>query len=90
MAGSRRLAQRPAGGGVGLADLDRRLQAWRARLTGGVSPVALSLAYMDWLAHLAGMPGREAELAAARLARRDAAGRLRGPGRGARVPPPAG
>ena len=54
----------PAGGGVGLADLDRRLQAWQARLTGGLSPVALSLAWFDWLAHLASMPGRQAELAA--------------------------
>jgi polyhydroxyalkanoate synthase subunit PhaC len=38
------------------------LQAWRARLTGGVSPVALSLAGFDWLAHLADMPGRQGEL----------------------------
>ena len=44
------------------AALDRRLQAWRARVTGGVSPVALSLACFDWLAHLADRPGRQAEL----------------------------
>jgi polyhydroxyalkanoate synthase len=49
---------------VGLASLDRMLEAWRARLTGGLSPVALSLAWFDWLAHLAGMPARQAELAA--------------------------
>ncbi len=48
---------------AGLAVIDRTLQAWRARLTGGVSPVGPSLAYLDWLAHLAGMPGRQAELA---------------------------
>ncbi len=48
---------------AGLAVIDRKFQAWRARLTGGVSPVGLSLAYMDWLGHLAGMPGRQAELA---------------------------
>ena len=46
----------------GLASLDRTLQAWRARLTGGLSPVAFSLAGMDWLAHIADMPGRQAEL----------------------------
>jgi poly[(R)-3-hydroxyalkanoate] polymerase subunit PhaC len=60
----------------GLAGLDRTLQAWQARLTGGLSPVALSLAWWDWAAHLAGLPGRQAELAvrawrdAARLAAR--------------------
>ena len=48
---------------AGLAVIDREFQAWRARLTGGVSPVGLSLAYMDWLGHLADMPGRQAELA---------------------------
>lgn len=49
---------------AGLAAVDRQLQAWRARLVGGVSPIGFSLAYLDWLAHLAGMPGRQAELAA--------------------------
>ena len=53
----------PPGGGAGLANLDRVVQAWQARLTGGLSPVALSLAGLDWLAHLAVMPGRQAELA---------------------------
>jgi hypothetical protein len=52
------------GGLAGLATLDREVQAWRARVTGGVSPVAFSLAYLDWLAHLAGLPGRQTELAA--------------------------
>jgi polyhydroxyalkanoate synthase subunit PhaC len=45
-----------------LASLDRTLQAWQARITGGLSPIALSLAGLDWFAHLAGMPGRQAEL----------------------------
>jgi len=58
----------PAGG------FDRLWQAWRARATGGLSPVSLSLAWLDWVAHLADLPGRQAELAvhawrnAARLA----------------------
>ena len=38
------------------------LQAWRARLTSGVSPVGLAMAGFDWAAHLADMPGRQAEL----------------------------
>ncbi len=48
---------------AGLTIIDRELQAWRARVTGGASPIAFSLAYLDWLAHLAGLPGRQAELA---------------------------
>ena len=44
------------------AGLDQLVQAWRARLTGGISPVALALAFADWAAHLAGMPDRQAEL----------------------------
>jgi polyhydroxyalkanoate synthase len=54
----------PPGDGEGLAAVDRLLQAWQARLTGGLSPVALSLAWFDWLAHLSQLPGRQAELAA--------------------------
>jgi polyhydroxyalkanoate synthase subunit PhaC len=43
---------------------DRALQAWLARFTGGLSPVSLGLAWFDWAAHLAVMPGRQAELLA--------------------------
>jgi len=53
----------PPDAGAALVSADRMLQAWQARLTGGLSPVSLSLAGFDWLAHLAGMPGRQAELA---------------------------
>jgi poly[(R)-3-hydroxyalkanoate] polymerase subunit PhaC len=53
----------PPGNPAGLAVIDRELQAWRARMTAGASPVTFSLAYLDWLGHLAGMPGRQAELA---------------------------
>src|SRR5579863_123156 len=35
---------------------DRALHAMFAGLTGGVSPVALSLAYIDWASHLAAAP----------------------------------
>jgi Poly-beta-hydroxybutyrate polymerase N terminal len=52
------------GGLAGLSALDREVQAWRARVTGGISPVAFLLAYLDWLVHLAGLPGRQAELGA--------------------------
>jgi polyhydroxyalkanoate synthase subunit PhaC len=47
---------------AGVTRLDRRLQAWRARITSGVSPVGLAMAGFDWAAHLADMPGRQAEL----------------------------
>jgi polyhydroxyalkanoate synthase subunit PhaC len=54
----------PPGSPAGMTAVDREFQALRARLAGGVSPVGFSLAYLDWLAHLAGLPGRQAELAA--------------------------
>ena len=42
-----------------------------ARLTGGISPVALSLAYIDWASHLAAAPQRQMEIVAGRLAERE-------------------
>jgi poly[(R)-3-hydroxyalkanoate] polymerase subunit PhaC len=42
---------------------DRALHALAARLTGGISPVALSLAFFDWAAHLAAAPQRRMEIA---------------------------
>ncbi len=54
-----------SGPGPSFTTLDRALQAWQARLTGGLSPVALSLAWWDWATHLAGLPGQQAGLAAA-------------------------
>ncbi len=44
--------------------LDRLLHASVAPLTGGLSPVSLSLAMADWAWHLATSPGRQLELAA--------------------------
>jgi polyhydroxyalkanoate synthase len=41
---------------------DRALHALLANLTGGVSPVALSLAYIDWASHLAAAPQRQIEI----------------------------
>jgi polyhydroxyalkanoate synthase subunit PhaC len=43
--------------------VDRALHATFANLTGGVSPVALSLAYVDWASHLAAAPQRRVEIA---------------------------
>ena len=60
--GPRRSARAPANGLARVTRLDRMLQAWRASLTGGVSPVGLAMAGFDWAAHLADMPGRQAEL----------------------------
>ncbi len=42
---------------------DRAFHAMLANLTGGVSPVALSLAYIDWASHLAAAPQRRIEIA---------------------------
>ncbi|HTW35760.1 MAG TPA: alpha/beta fold hydrolase [Rhizomicrobium sp.] len=43
---------------------DRAARAVIARITGGVSPSALALAYTDWLLHLAASPGKQTELVA--------------------------
>ncbi len=46
-----------------LADtIDRVMHASAARFTGGVSPMAVLGAYMDWAAHLAGSPGKWLQL----------------------------
>jgi polyhydroxyalkanoate synthase subunit PhaC len=42
---------------------DRTLHAMLARLSGGISPTALVLAYTDWLSHLAASPQRRLEIA---------------------------
>src|ERR1700682_5129641 len=42
---------------------DRAFHAMLARLTGGISPVALSLAYIDWASHLAAAPQRQMAIA---------------------------
>ena len=41
---------------------DRAFHAMLARLSGGISPVALLLAYTDWLSHLATSPLRQIEI----------------------------
>jgi polyhydroxyalkanoate synthase subunit PhaC len=41
---------------------DRVLHAAAARLTGGVSPIGIGLAWFDWATHLATSPGRQFEL----------------------------
>ncbi len=45
------------------AIIDRILHAAVGRLTGGTSPIGLSLALLDWMAHLLASPGRMVELA---------------------------
>ncbi len=46
-----------------LADItDRSLHAAVARFTAGLSPAALTLAYLDWSTHLAYSPGKQAQL----------------------------
>src|SRR3954470_9630301 len=43
-------------------DGDHAFHAMLASLTGGISPVALSLAYIDWASHLAAGPQRQMEV----------------------------
>jgi polyhydroxyalkanoate synthase len=43
-------------------DLDRTAAATLARMTGGLSPAALWLAYSDWAVHLGAAPGKQLEL----------------------------
>ncbi|WP_181705780.1 PHA/PHB synthase family protein [Chthonobacter rhizosphaerae] len=65
-AASSPLPPAPAGGGplgyAGFDAIDRTLAAGVAQLTGGLSPMALTLATVDWAGHLAGSPGKRAEL----------------------------
>ncbi len=42
---------------------DRIWSARRGRYTGGLSPAALTLSFIDWWVHLANAPGKQAELA---------------------------
>ena len=48
--------------------LDHTKEAAIARLTGGLSPAALSLAVADWLIHLSSAPGKRLQLAALAVA----------------------
>jgi polyhydroxyalkanoate synthase len=50
---------------------DRAFNALLARLTGGISPITLSLAYLDWASHLAAAPQRQ--MAKSEIAWRSAA-----------------
>src|SRR5690349_10033149 len=46
----------------GASSFDRLFQAQEARFTGGISPVSMLLAYLDWLVHLSNTPGKQARL----------------------------
>src|SRR3954464_4515536 len=43
-------------------ELDRYLNALMGRVTHGVSPYSIALAYTDWMLHLAGSPGKWMQL----------------------------
>lgn len=42
--------------------LDRAFHYWISRFTLGISPIGLSEAYLDWLIHLWGAPGKQVQL----------------------------
>jgi poly[(R)-3-hydroxyalkanoate] polymerase subunit PhaC len=42
--------------------IDRAMHAMAGRVTLGISPAAVALAYFDWLVHLGASPGKQAEL----------------------------
>jgi polyhydroxyalkanoate synthase len=44
------------------ASIDRIVHAAIARMTGGLSPAALAVAYWDWASHLALSPGKQIQL----------------------------
>src|SRR6266567_8539302 len=46
---------------------DRAFHAALARFSGGLSPIALLLAYTDWLSHLATSPQRQLEISQAAM-----------------------
>src|SRR5271165_1495689 len=52
--------------------LDHIVHTNIARLTGGLSPMALALATLDWGMHLAVSPGRQSDLALSALAKQAA------------------
>lgn len=47
---------------LGTLSFDRFLHAMQGRFTYGISPVSLSLAWLDWALHLMNSPGRRADL----------------------------
>ncbi|MBR0914648.1 PHA/PHB synthase family protein [Bradyrhizobium japonicum] len=53
----------PSSSDTAVDDIDRSFHAALARLTGGVSPAALALAFADWQLHLLASPGKQASLA---------------------------
>lgn len=80
---SRAALPQPILGFEAFRSIDRMLGALTGQVTGGLSPAALTLAYMDWAMHLAAAPGKRTELAwkgvekASRLAAHTAAATLR-------------
>jgi polyhydroxyalkanoate synthase len=56
-------ADEASAGKLPFPPMDKALHASIGRLTGGVSPAALSLAYTDWIQHLVASPDKQLELA---------------------------
>ena len=58
-----RVISSDAGNRQAAGDLDRMARAQLARLTSGLSPISISLAFADWAAHLAISPGKQLSVA---------------------------
>lgn len=54
-------------GGHAPAPMDLPLKLWLARLSHGISPASVALAYADWLIHLMVSPSKQADMAASAL-----------------------
>ncbi len=69
----RALERRPRAPALGLLppqrleNFDRLLTAFGSRFTNGISPAAVSMAWTDWLTHLATAPGKQIELTQAAM-----------------------
>jgi len=56
-------SESPTMGLYAFRSMDRAMTANLGRLTGGISPSVIMLAYLDWLSHIAIAPGKQARLA---------------------------
>jgi len=61
---SRRLGDRAQLDSDALEQIDRMTNVALGKLSGGLSPASLAMAYLDWMVHLSASPGKQFQLAA--------------------------